>query len=84
MMPHLNNEVDQVSGENTQAKELVMGAISEAENSPSMSPDSMALAILSQVLKVLSETRSRQDIESYIDYDLDNMVESDMVITRGC
>ena len=73
-----------MSGENTRAKELVMTAISEAEDSSSMDSDSMALAILSQVLRVLSETRSRQDLESYIDYDLDNMVESDMVITRGC
>ncbi|MFT4714009.1 MAG: hypothetical protein ACJAVI_000209 [Candidatus Azotimanducaceae bacterium] len=44
----------------------------------------MTLAILSQTLKLLSETRSRKDLESYIDYDLDNMVESDMAITRGC
>lgn len=72
-----------MSGENTRAKELITQAISEAENSSSMSQDSMALAILSQTLRLLNETRSRKDLESYIDYDLDNMVESDMVITRG-
>jgi len=71
-----------VSGENTRAKELIDLAITEAEASNSMSSDSMALAILSQVLRLLNETRSRNDLESYIEYDLDNMVESDMVITR--
>ncbi len=81
-MPHLNNEVDEVSGENTRAKELIDQAITEADASSSMSSDSMALAILSQVLRVLNETRSRRDLESYIEYDMDNMVESDMVITR--
>ena len=71
-----------MSGENTRAKELIDLAITEAEASNSMSSDSMALAILSQVLRLLNETRSRNDLESYIEYDLDNMVESDMVITR--
>jgi hypothetical protein len=84
MMPYLNDKVGQMSGENTRAKELEAQAISEAETSSSMSSDSMALAILSQALKLLSETISRKDLENYIDYDLDNMVESDMVITRGC
>ncbi len=71
-----------MSGENTRAKELIDQAITEADASSSMSSDSMALAILSQVLRVLNETRSRRDLESYIEYDMDNMVESDMVITR--
>lgn len=71
-----------MSGENTRAKELINQAITEADASSSMSSDSMALAILSQVLRVLNETRSRRDLESYIEYDMDNMVESDMVITR--
>ncbi len=82
MMPHLSNEVDEVSGENTRAKQLIKQAITEAEASTSMCSDSVALAILSQVLTVLSETRSRKDLEQYIEYDLDNMIESDMVITR--
>jgi len=42
----------------------------------------MALAILSQVLTMLNETRSRRDLEQHIAYDLDSMIESDMVITR--
>jgi hypothetical protein len=49
-----------------------------------MDPDAMALAILSLVLRKLSEYRSRADIESCIDYDLDNVIEQDQVITRGC
>ena len=73
-----------MSGENGCAKALVSESIEKAELSSSMSADSMALAMLSQLLQVLSETRSRKDIENYIEYDLDNMVESDMVITRGC
>lgn len=49
-----------------------------------MCPDAMALAILSQNLRTLSTSRSRADLESYIDYDLNNIVDSDMVITRAC
>lgn len=71
-----------MSGENTIAKQLVTDAIKAAEEDKNMSGDSMGLAILSQVLRTLSETRNRKDLESYIDYDLDNLVESDMVITR--
>lgn len=70
-----------MSGENGCAKALVSESINQADLSSSMNADSMALAILSQTLRVLSETRSRKDIENYIEYDLDNMVESDMVIT---
>jgi len=73
-----------MSGENALAKTLVNDAIEQAEQSTSMSSDSMALAILSQVLRNLSGHRSRADLESYIEYDLDNQVESNMVITRGC
>ena len=73
-----------MSGVNTIAKNLVADAMAQAEQDPSMSSDSMAHAILSQVLMTLSEFRSRKDIENYIEYDLENMVESDMVITRGC
>jgi len=71
-----------MSGENKIAKQLVTDAIKAAEEDKTMSGDSMGLAILSQVLRILSETRNRKDLESYIDYDLDNLVESDMVITR--
>ena len=73
-----------MSGENTLAVQMVDDAILQAEECNTMDSDSMALAILSQALRRLSAYRSRQDIESYIDYDLDNMVEQDMVITRGC
>jgi hypothetical protein len=73
-----------MSGENAQAKILVNEAIEQADQNSSMSSDSMALAILSQVLCNLSGHRSRADLESYIEYDLDNQVESNMVITRGC
>jgi hypothetical protein len=73
-----------MSGENAQAKILVDEAIEQADQNSSMSSDSMALAILSRVLRNLSGNRSRADLESYIDYDLDNQVESNMVITRGC
>lgn len=73
-----------MSGENTLAKKLVEDAVTNATEDRSMCPDAMALAILSQSLRTLSESRSRADLESYIDYDLDNMVESDLVITRSC
>ena len=73
-----------MSGENTLAKQMIHDAISTAEAANTMDPDSMALAILSGVLRHLSDYRTRGDLESYIEYDLDNIVEQDMVITRGC
>ena len=73
-----------MSGANTLAAEMVSDAISKADVSNTMDADSMALAVLSQVLRHLSSYRSRADIESYIDFELDNVVEQDLVITRGC
>jgi hypothetical protein len=63
---------------------MVEDAVSSATKDRSMCPDAMALAILSQNLRTLSTSRSRTDLESYIDYDLNNIVDSDMVITRAC
>jgi hypothetical protein len=73
-----------MSGETTIATKLVIDAIDDAEKTSSMSADTMAHAILSAVLVELSKTRSRRDLESFIDFDLDNIVEVDNVITRGC
>jgi hypothetical protein len=73
-----------MSGEATIATKLVVDAIDNAEQESSMSADTMAHAILSAVLVELSKTRSRRDLESFIDFDLDNIVEVDNVITRGC
>jgi hypothetical protein len=73
-----------MSGEYTVAASLLDTAINQAEEDNAMDPDAMALAILSLVLRKLSEYRSRADIESCIDYDLDNVIEQDQVITRGC
>ena len=73
-----------MSGEYTVAANLIDQAITEAESSTSMDADAMALALLSLTLRRLSEYRSRADIESCVDYDLDNVIEQDQVITRGC
>ena len=73
-----------MSGEYAAARTLIDEALTEAEANRSMDQDAMALAILSMVLRQLSQHRSRADIESCIDYTLDNVVEQDLVITRGC
>ncbi len=73
-----------MSGEYTVATQLIDDAIATAESNNAMDPDAMALAILSMAIRKLSQYRSRKDIESCIDYDLDNVIEQDQVITRGC
>ena len=73
-----------MSGVNTIAKNLVSDAMELSEQDPSMDADAMGHAILSQILMTLSKSRTRKDIENYIEYDLDNQVDSDIVITRGC
>jgi len=73
-----------MSGEHSVARQLLAEALAEAESSPSMCPDTQALAILTAVLQTLSQTRSRKDVESFVAYNLENLVESDRVITRGC
>ena len=73
-----------MSGEYAIAKKLVADAINAAQQHAAMSADTQALAILATVLQELSKSRSRADLESYIAYSLDSLVESDLVITRGC
>ena len=73
-----------MSGEHKAAKQLYTEAIAAADKNSSMCPDGQALAILTTVLHELSKTRSRKDLDSYIAYNLDNLVDSDLVITRGC
>ena len=73
-----------MSGEHSIAKKLYREAIAAADKNPSMSADAQALAILTTALHELGRTRSRKDLDSYIAYNLDNLVDSDLVITRGC
>jgi len=73
-----------MSGETTIAKDIISTAMAQAEQDPGMSEDSMAHAILSEILANLSGSRSRRDIDNYIEFELDNQADSDMVITRGC
>jgi hypothetical protein len=73
-----------MSGETTIAKEMIAGAMAQAEQDPGMSEDSMAHAILSAILTTLCASRSRRDIDNYIEFELDNQDDSDTVITRGC
>ena len=73
-----------MSGEYTVATKVIDDAMARAEADNAMDPDAMALALLSTAIRTLSGYRSRADIEMAIDYDLDNVVEQDQVITRGC
>ena len=73
-----------MSGEYAVAQTLIDDAMARARAEPAMDPDTMALAILSTAIRELSRYRTRGDIEMCIDYDLDNVIEQDLVITRGC
>jgi len=73
-----------MSGEYQVASAAIDAAMIEAESTSNMDPDTMALALLSMAIRKLGQFRTRADIEMCIDYNLDNIVEQDQVITRGC
>lgn len=73
-----------MTGVTTIANELIAGAMATAEQDSTLDTDAMAHAILSGVLAALSANRSRKDIDNFIEFELDNLLDSDMVITRGC
>jgi hypothetical protein len=73
-----------MAGEYTIATKLVADAVKEAKDTHSMCPETMANALLGQVLSQMSRNKTRADVESYINFELDNLGGEFMIATRGC
>ena len=73
-----------MSGESAIAKDAIARVIASIKNDDSKSADAILFALLSQTLNELLATRSRDDIEQYISFHMNNYDETDWVITRGC
>jgi len=73
-----------MAGEYTIATKVVADAIKEAEDANNMCPETMANALLGQVLSQMSKNKTRADVESYVNFELDNLGGEFMIATRGC
>lgn len=72
-----------MAGESQLAKSVLEDALARAEDDPSMSADTLANALLTALLGHLVTTRSRADLKSLIEFELDAAGEDEFVITRG-
>ena len=73
-----------MAGEYTIATKVVADAIQEAEDANSMCPETMATALLGQVLAQMTKNKTRADVESYVNFEMDNLAGEFMIATRGC
>jgi len=73
-----------MSGEHKAAEQILNNALTQADDDPSMSRDALANALLGQLLSEQSKTRSKADLMSFIEFQLDNLSEDEFVVTRGC
>lgn len=72
-----------MAGESQLARTLFDDALASAEADPGMSPDTLVNALLTTVLGHLAKTRSRADLTSLVQFELDAAGEDEFVITRG-
>ncbi len=73
-----------MAGENKIAQSLVQGALQAADKDNAMSREILLIELLTAALKQLAAYNSREQLESMIDFRLDNIDENEFVITRGC
>lgn len=73
-----------MAGEFDVARKLVAQAMHSATADPRMSSEVMASALLQSVLVQLLTTRTRKDLASLIEFQLEACGEEEFVITRGC
>ena len=73
-----------MAGETELAKQMIAEALGAADQHDQMTPDTLLYSLLSELLSELAQRRGRADLESYINFHLDNYDQSEWVITRGC
>jgi hypothetical protein len=72
-----------MAGEYTVAQKCVDTAITTAQEDPSMSTDVMTGALLTTLLKIMIKERTRKDLASFIEFQLESVGEDEFVVTRG-
>jgi len=72
-----------VAGEYAVARECLEQAMTTADANTSMSQDVMANALLSNLLKIMLKQRTRKDLASFIEFQLESIGEDEFVVTRG-
>ena len=73
-----------MAGEFDVARQLVAEAMQAATTDPHMSTAVMANALLHSVLAQMLASRTRKDLASLIEFQLESCGEEEFVITRGC
>lgn len=73
-----------MAGEYKHAKELFKQALALAELNKSMSPDMMARAVLTECLKFLGSDNDAKQLRALVNFELEAIVETEFVVTRGC
>ena len=72
-----------MAGEQKAAEQLLDAALAAADADGAMSRDTMLSALLRLVLKRARENRTRADVISQVEFELEAMGETEFVITRG-
>ncbi|MCB1745608.1 MAG: hypothetical protein H6977_19790 [Gammaproteobacteria bacterium] len=73
-----------MAGEFDAARQSIADALTRADGDPAMSADVMEGALLNTLLTHMARTRSRKDLASLIEFQLESVGEDEFVITRGC
>ena len=73
-----------MSGEFKVARKCIEEAMSTADREPAMTSDAMAGALLNALFSTLLQSRTRKDVTSMIEFQLESCGEDEFVITRGC
>ena len=73
-----------MAGEYDVARKCIAQALDVAAQDRGMSPPSMCDALLATLLGHMMKNRSRQDLMSFIEFQLEASGEDEFVITRGC
>lgn len=73
-----------MAGEYEVARECIAQALARASLSSGMSSEGMADALMVTLIMQMLKGRSRKDLASFIDYQIESCGEDEFVVTRGC
>ena len=73
-----------MAGEYDVARNCITQALDAAEQDRGMSTQAMADALLATVLSHMLKGRTRKDLMSFIEFQIEASDEDEFVITRGC
>ena len=73
-----------MAGEYDVARKCIEQALEGAAQDRGMSPQTMSDALLATLLGHMLKSRSRKDLLSFIEFQMEASGEEEFVITRGC